>query len=110
MRATLQDLAWNPHVGLTRIVARVLAPSARIERDAARLDRLTGMTRFIPVRRPFPDVADHVVETVAVRVVRTDGRRALIAVARHVAPRKFTLPGVRHVPIVREKLVTPRVV
>src|SRR5688572_24547076 len=103
MRATLQDLAWNPALRLTRIVARVLAPPARIARDAACLDRLIGMTRLIPVRRPFPHVADHVVETVAVRVVRTDGRRAVIAVARHVAPRKFALPGVRHVPIVREK-------
>src|SRR5262245_34318235 len=68
------------------------------------------MLVLIPVRRPFPDVADHVVEAVAIGIVGTDRRRTFVAVGRRIAPREFTLPRVGHVPIVGEELVAPCVV
>src|SRR6185503_3876514 len=110
MRPAFQHLAWNSHVGLAWIVARVLAATTWIARDAAGLLRLFWMLGLIPVRRPFPDVADHVVEAVAVGIVGTDRRRALVAVARGIAPREFTLPRVGHVPIVGKEFVAPCVV
>ena len=61
----------------------------------------------VPVGRPFPDVADHVVEAVAVRRKRPDRRGALVAVRREVLVRERPLPGVRHLAPVRRELVAP---
>src|SRR5262245_14891565 len=66
MRAALDDLAWDPDGGLARVVAALLAPAARVLRDAARLRRVGLVLRGIPVGRPFPDIADHVVKAVSV--------------------------------------------
>src|SRR5262245_52437968 len=67
MRAAFDDLARDLDVGLARIVAALLAPAARILWDAAGLRRVGLVLRGIPVRRPFPDIADHVVKAVSVR-------------------------------------------
>src|SRR4029078_8108411 len=80
MRSALQNLARNSDLRLTRIVALVFARPTRILRDAALLRRVCGSLWDVPVGRPFPDVADHVVETVAVRWKRLNGRCALVAV------------------------------
>jgi hypothetical protein len=61
----------------------------------------------IPVGRPFPDVADHVVNSIAVRRERRHRRRALIAVEGQVLARERALPGVRHLPIARRELIAP---
>ena len=61
----------------------------------------------IPIGGPFPDIADHVVQAVAVRRERGDGRCALEAVRAKVLPRKFTLPGVRHMLSARHELIAP---
>src|SRR5262245_6072903 len=80
MRAALDDLLWNFHIGGSGVVAVGLAAAPRVLRDAARLRGIRLMLRRIPVGRPFPDVADHVVEAVAVRRECGDRRGALEAV------------------------------
>src|SRR5579862_5298941 len=67
MRAALDDLARDLAVGLARIVALGLAPAARIFRNAAGLCRVGLVLGRPPVGRPFPDIADHVVDAVVVR-------------------------------------------
>src|SRR5688500_10711051 len=53
------------------------------------------MSRPIPVAGPFPDVANHVVEAVAVWLEAPDRRGSGIAVLFAVQHRKEALPGVR---------------
>ena len=54
------------------------------------------MARGPEIRRPLPDIADHVVDAVAIRRERLDRRRALITIERLVLVRKRPLPGVGH--------------
>src|SRR3954470_21401294 len=96
MRAAFQNPARNPDPGLAGSVALVLAAAARVLGNAARLHRVVRMLRRVEVARPFPDVADHVVEAVAVGREGGDGGGALITVETRVLERKGTLPGVRH--------------
>src|SRR3954449_11030000 len=67
MRAAFDDLPWNFHIGGSGVVTVGLAPAARVLRNAASLRRICLMLWRIPVGRPFPDVADHVVQAVTVR-------------------------------------------
>src|ERR1700722_16825455 len=92
MRAAFDDLLWNPDVGRSGIVAAILAPAARVLRDAASLRSICLMPWRIPVGRPFPDVADHVMEAVAVRRECSDRRSAFETVGIGVLAWKLTLP------------------
>src|SRR5262245_56261939 len=67
------------------------------------------MLRLVPIRRPFPDVANHVVNAVAVRREHANWRSAFVAVLRRALPRKYPLPGVGHVAIAGKELVAPGV-
>src|SRR4051812_21619854 len=96
MRAAFDHLAWDFDVGLARVVARVLRTAAWIFRDAAGLRRVGLMLRREPVGGPFPGVADHVVNAVAVRRERRHRRGALEAVFVVVLMREITLPGIGH--------------
>src|SRR5258708_29951806 len=87
MRAALDDLSWNFHVGGSGIVAVGLAAAARVLRNAAGLGRIRFVPRRIPVGGPFPDVADHVVESVTVRRERSDRRSTLETVGLGVLAR-----------------------
>src|SRR5215216_249632 len=107
MRAAFEHLAWNSDVGLARVVARCLGSTAWIFRNAARLRRVSLVLLRIPVGRPFPDVADHVVETVAVGRESHHRRGALVTILIEVLPREFALPGIRCVLAARRELVTP---
>src|SRR4029077_2099640 len=71
---------------------------------------LGWMLRLIPVGRPLPDIADHVVKPVAVRWIGPNRRRSLVSVAGGTLPGELSLPRVRHVAIARKKLITPRVI
>jgi hypothetical protein len=84
MRAAFENLAWNPDVGLAGVVARGLGTVARIFRDAAGLRRVGLVPCRPPSRGPFPDIADHVAQTVAVRRKRRRRRCTLIAVERQI--------------------------
>ena len=48
---------------------------ARILRNAARLRRIGGAARSKPIGGPFPDIADHVKEAVAIGGKRLDMSR-----------------------------------
>ncbi len=74
--------ARNFDARLRRVVARGFRPAARIFRNAAGLRRVGLMLRRIPVGRPFPDVADHVEEAVAIGRKRRHRRRAREAVSQ----------------------------
>src|SRR3954466_7356737 len=52
------------------------------------------MARSVPVARPFPHVADHVVEPVTVRRETPDRRRTGMIVFIAVEYREETLPGI----------------
>src|SRR6266852_9886691 len=107
MRAALKYLARNPDIRLTRVVARGLGPAARVFRNAARLRRIGFMLLRIPIGRPFPDIADHVVQAVAIGRECGDGRSAFEAVCCEILVREITLPGVRHMLAAGKLLVTP---
>src|SRR3954466_9390673 len=107
VRAALQDLARYPDLGKGRIEAAVHGAPARIRGAATRLARVVGVSRAVPVGRPFPDVADHVIQTVAVGRIRAYGRRAFPAVNETILMRKLSLPPVGHRSPVRHQLLTP---
>src|SRR5258705_3397592 len=67
MRAAFDDLPWNLHIGGSEVVAVDLTPAARVLRDTAGLWRIGFVPRRVPVSRPLPDVADHVVQPVIVQ-------------------------------------------
>src|SRR5436309_9866066 len=107
MRAAFKHFAWNFDVWLTRVVARGLGPAARIRRNAARL-RGIGIVRLrIPISRPLPDIADHVVQAVAVSWECGDRGCALEAVRAKILAREFALPGIRHMLALRHELIAP---
>src|SRR5580698_9322006 len=93
IRTALHHLARDAHAGHARIVAFVAQASARVLR-AGTAGGCRPVARLIPIRRPFPDIADHVVQPVSVRRERPNRRGALVTVAAEVLPRKFALPGV----------------
>src|SRR5262249_4296913 len=105
IRTTLHHLARDANPGCVRVVALLCFASARV------VDRAAGSLYLavilVPVGGPFPDVAGHLVEAVAVGRERADWRCPLVAVLAQVLPRKLALPGVRHRLAVRHQLVTP---
>src|SRR3954451_1662792 len=80
VRASFDHFARNLDAGVKRVVARGFSAPAWVFRNAARLRRVSLVLWRIPVGRPLPDVADHVVHAVAVNREGGDGRRALEAV------------------------------
>src|SRR6187399_2073769 len=101
MRAAFDDLSWNLHVGRSGIEAVGLATTARILRNAASLDRIRLMLWQIPIGRPFPHVADHVVEAIPIRWEGGNRRGPLKTIRIGVLAGELTLPGVGHVTTAR---------
>src|SRR5215831_8027651 len=67
MRAAFDDFARYAHGRTAFVVAAGLGPAAGILRDAAGLRQIRTVPGREPIRGPFPNVADHVVDAVAVR-------------------------------------------
>src|SRR5689334_2585567 len=107
MRAALQHFARDADLGLAGVVALLLAPAARVLRNAARLGGVGMVARLVPVRRPLPDIPDHVVEAIAVRRERPDWRGALVAVGLQVLVREGPLPGIGHLPAAGDEFIAP---
>ena len=76
MRAPLKDLARNSDVGLAGVVAVAFRPATRIFRNATRFRRVGLVLGREPIAGPLPDIADHVVDAVAVRREGRHRRRA----------------------------------
>src|SRR5262245_37160700 len=96
--ATLDHLAW------------CLAGHHRHLEEARARGIVLGLTRMslaVPVARPFPGIADHVLEPIAVRVEAANRRQALIAVVVGIDDRKDALPGVCPGFAVRLQLASP---
>src|SRR6266702_6224968 len=91
VRAAFQDFSRDLDVGKARVIARLLAAAAGIARDAAGLCGLGGVPRRPPVGGPFPDIADHVVEAVAVRREGHDRRGTLEPILAEVLDREVAL-------------------
>src|SRR5262249_44227973 len=107
VRATLHHPPRDADPRLGGIVALVLAPAARVLRSAAGLHGLLGMPRPVPVARPLPDVADHVLEAVAIGREGIDRGPALETILEQVLPGELPLPGIRHVPAAGGELLAP---
>src|SRR5690348_3578758 len=65
MRATFQHLARDVET-VARVRALLFRAAARVLRHTAGLGHVSRMAGGVPVGRPFPDIADHVVDAVAV--------------------------------------------
>ena len=107
MRAALDDLAGDFDVGLTGIVARGLGAAARVFRNAAGFWSIGLVLLGVPVGSPFPDIADHVVNAIAVRRERRDRRGPLVTIVVQVLPGKFALPGIGQMLAAGRELVAP---
>src|SRR4051794_17282928 len=108
VRAALQDFPRYFNLYRTRIAAFVLATTNRIMCDATCVMRIMLVLRRPPIGRPFPHVAYHVVEAVAVWRECFNRGSALVSRLREILVREDTFPGIRHVLAARGKLVTPR--
>src|SRR6266516_5431332 len=93
---TFEHLSWDADLRLCRINTLLSCPPSRINRDAARPDRVCWMMLLVPVRRPFPHIASHVIQPIAIGWEGTHGRRPLIAIGEQVLAGKLSLPGVGH--------------
>src|ERR1700754_1451693 len=99
MRTALQHLAWNG-----ACIARIDAGLARVHgRTTAGAPSGGGP----PILRPFPNIADHVVEAVAIGWKQADWRGALPTVAREIFVGKFALPDIGHGRIMRLERIAP---
>src|SRR5262252_4406176 len=107
MRSALEHFARDSNGALARIEAVTLVAAARIHRNATRLLLVFGMLRLVPVARPLPGVADHIVEAVAVGRECAHRRRSREAVASEILPGEFALPIIRHVAAWR-RIIAPR--
>jgi hypothetical protein len=93
-RPALQHLPREPGRGIEAHFpqeARVLTQAAVVARVPSNVE----------VRRPFPNIADRLMKTEAVRWKGVDGGGALEAIDREVFPGELALPVVRHRPAVR---------
>src|ERR1700754_1246707 len=106
MRAALQYFPRDADIGLTSIKARGLWPAARILRHAARLGRIGLVSRGPPIDSPFPDIADHVVNAVAIRWKLRHRGRSFKAILAEIFEREISLPGISHVPAFGRQRVT----
>src|SRR6516225_2710944 len=95
-RASLDDLARDARARLLRVVARLHPAARRPRRPAAGLRWVGFVALGEPVAGPLPDIADHVVEAVAIGREAADRRGALEAVGLQILPRKIPLPESRH--------------
>src|SRR5882757_3423165 len=89
-RTTQRNPTWLVDVS----TASACRAAGRVFRNAAGLRCIGFVLLRVPVAGPFPDVANHVVNAVAVRRKRGNRRRALEAVVVQILSGKFALPCV----------------
>lgn len=106
MRSTLEHPARNFHAR-RRIDTRIGIGIAGIARNAARLGGRFRVAHGPVIRGPLPHIADHVVEAVAVRRVKSDRRCSRETIVHRILDRKTSLPSIGHVISARRKLAAP---
>src|ERR1700730_18340581 len=107
VRAALQHLTRNHDFGLAGVVARFLTTAPRIRWDVAGLVSVGFVSRRVPFAGPFPHVADHVVDAVAVRRECCYRGCAIVSVKLEVLVWKRALPGVCHLLAARREFIAP---
>src|SRR5215469_12397041 len=107
VRAAFNDLARNLCRRQAGIVTSLHRAAARIFRNAARLRRVGRVLGGPPVGGPFPHIADHVVDAVAVRRKRRHRRGAVETVLAFVLVWEISLPGIGHVFAAGRERVAP---
>src|SRR5262249_49074575 len=107
VRATFEHLARYPDLRLAGVIARGLRSAARIFRGATGFERICFVSVRPPIGGPFPDVADHVVDTVTIGRKRRYGRGAFVAIGGKVLVRENPLPSIGHVFTTGDELVAP---
>src|SRR5580704_3407836 len=107
MRAAFDYFAGDFDLRLAGGVALRLAAAARIFRNATRLRRVGLVLLRVPIGGPLPDIADHVVDAVAVGRKRRYGRRAIETVLAAVLVREIALPVIGVVFPAGRELVAP---
>src|SRR5215470_1213600 len=81
--------------------------TAGLARHATGFFEVFGATRHEGARGPFPHIADHVVEPIAICGKGIDWRGALVSIELEVLPGKSALPCVSHRPPLRSKRFAP---
>src|SRR4051812_32047541 len=94
MRAAFDDLSRDLHVDSSWVIAVGLAAAARVLWNTASFRSICLMLWRIPVGCPFPDVANHVLQSIPVRRECTHRRGALETIGIGILARKISLPGV----------------
>jgi hypothetical protein len=84
----------------------IVQPYEDPSRFAVKINR---MLRRVPIGRPRPHIANHIVETISVRRERAHRRGAFVTVQTELLPRKLALPGVGHMTVGRQKFLAPGV-
>ncbi len=107
MRSTVQYPPWNTYFRFAGIEACLPIPATRILRNAARFRRRLGMAGRPVVRRPFPIIVDHIVDSVPFRRERPDRRCSIGARSLCADCGKRALPGVGHELSFGVQLVAP---
>src|SRR6266480_3088718 len=102
-----EHFSWDADLWLCRINTLLSCPPSRIDRDAARPGRVCWMPLLVPVRRPFPHIARHVIQPIAIRWEGAHGRRPFIAICHQVLPGELPLPGVGHQLATRSEFIPP---
>ena len=107
MRAAFDDLARYLGRRLAWVVTSFRRAAARVFRDAAWLWRIGLVLGRPPISGPLPDVADHVVNAVAVRRKRRHRRGTIEPVLAAIFVREISLPGIRHMSPAGREFFTP---
>src|SRR5215813_4483601 len=79
----------------------------RIPRYAAGSGQLTVIIRTIPVARPLPHIAGHIVQAISIRKILCDRSNPWITILRRIVIRKVALVCVGHPFSIRTELVAP---
>ena len=106
MRAAFDDFARDFALRLQRVVASFLVSAARVYRNAARLRRIGLVLVGPPISGPLPDVADHVVNAIAVRRKAGTGE-VRSKPSSHDFRAESSLPGIGHMPAAGSEFVAP---
>src|SRR5206468_1329186 len=109
-RSALEDLARDPNARLARVITVLDRRPAGIVGHAAGLLSIRLLVPVaVPIARPFPHVAGHFMQAVAIRRKGLHGSGPLEAVAPQVLPRKFALPAIGEMFATGREVIAPRI-
>ena len=98
VRTTLKHLSCDSYVRHCRVKALIERNTTRVLGGATSLHRRIGMAIGVIIRRPLPDIADHVEQPEGIGRIGPHGGGPQISVLHRILDRKLALPdiGFRH--------------